>query len=124
MNEQLDSYVAWCRYTDKSIVTCDSDEEGAFRVYRRGDDPDIMVQFDQMADCLDDIRKILDSTTYASRLNCLKAIRQRINFNIPDTPSNFSHAGDEPLSRPECPFNYCDQPSPYNECQPVCRHSK
>jgi hypothetical protein len=29
-----DGYVAWCRYTGKTIVTCDSDAEGAFRVYR------------------------------------------------------------------------------------------
>lgn len=28
------SHVAWCRYTDRTIVTCDSDAEGAFRVYR------------------------------------------------------------------------------------------
>lgn len=28
-------YVAWCRYTERSIVTCDSDAPGAFRVYRR-----------------------------------------------------------------------------------------
>ena len=32
-----DDYVAWCRYSGKSIVTCDSDAEGAFRVYRRSD---------------------------------------------------------------------------------------
>ena len=27
-------YVAWCRYTEHSIVTCDSDAPGAFKVYR------------------------------------------------------------------------------------------
>lgn len=37
---ETDNYVAWCRYTYdaagsiKSIVTCDSDAKGAFRVYR------------------------------------------------------------------------------------------
>ena len=30
-----DDYVAWCRYAKRTIVTCDSDAEGAFRVYRR-----------------------------------------------------------------------------------------
>lgn len=82
------SYVAWCRYTDKTIVTCDSDAEGAFRVYRRADDPDTMEKFCQMADCLDDIRKILDDTQYASRLNRLQAVRDRINFDLPDTPGS------------------------------------
>lgn len=28
-------HVAWCRYTERSIVTCDSDAIGAFRVYRQ-----------------------------------------------------------------------------------------
>ena len=27
-------YVAWCRYAEHSIVTCDSDAPGAFKVYR------------------------------------------------------------------------------------------
>lgn len=35
-----DDYVAWCRYTGRSIVTCDSDAEGAFRVYRHADSAD------------------------------------------------------------------------------------
>ena len=30
----IDDYVAWCRYTKTSIVTCDSDAPGAFKVYR------------------------------------------------------------------------------------------
>ena len=29
-----EDYVAWCRYTEHSIVTCDSDAPGAFKVYR------------------------------------------------------------------------------------------
>lgn len=29
-----DDYVAWVRYIDNSIQTCDSDAEGAFKVYR------------------------------------------------------------------------------------------
>lgn len=29
-----DDYVAWCRYSGKTIVTCDSDDDGAFKVYR------------------------------------------------------------------------------------------
>jgi hypothetical protein len=29
-----ENYVAWCRYTTESIVTCDSDAQGAFKVYR------------------------------------------------------------------------------------------
>ena len=29
-----DCYVAWCRYTGRSIVTCDSDALDAFKVYR------------------------------------------------------------------------------------------
>ena len=29
-----EDYVAWCRYTEHSIVTCDSDDPGAFKVYR------------------------------------------------------------------------------------------
>lgn len=29
-----DDYVAWCRFTGKTIVTCDSDAPGAFKVYR------------------------------------------------------------------------------------------
>ena len=32
---EMDNYVAWCRYTGTTIVTCDSDAQGAFRVYRR-----------------------------------------------------------------------------------------
>lgn len=84
MND-TDDYVAWCRYTDKSIVTCDSDDEGAFRVYRRGD-KDTMLKFNQMADCLDDIRKILEDRSYSSRLNLMQAIRDKINFDIPETP--------------------------------------
>lgn len=38
--QQADDYVAWCRYTYdegggiKTIVTCDSDAKGAFKVYR------------------------------------------------------------------------------------------
>src|ERR1700758_2884840 len=31
---QHDDYVAWVRYTKTSIVTCDSDAPGAFKVYR------------------------------------------------------------------------------------------
>lgn len=27
-------HVAWCRYTASTIVTCDSNDRGAFRVYR------------------------------------------------------------------------------------------
>lgn len=26
------------------------------------------------------------------------------------------------LTRPECPFNYCDQPKPYEACKEGCRH--
>jgi hypothetical protein len=29
-----DCYVAFCRYTKRTIVTCDSDAPGAFKVYR------------------------------------------------------------------------------------------
>lgn len=126
MNEPNDNYVAWCRYTDRTIVTCDSNEEGAFRVYRRSDDPSILAKHDQMSDCLDDIRKMLDDNSYASRLNVLEAIKKRINFDLPDTPSNWNRAADEPMAvfnRPECPFNYCDQPAPYTACQVVCHHT-
>lgn len=38
----VDDYVAWCRYTNTTIVTCDSDAEGAFRVYRHADSSDRM----------------------------------------------------------------------------------
>src|SRR5258705_13862571 len=31
---QEDIYVAWCRYTNKTIQTCDSDAPHAFKVYR------------------------------------------------------------------------------------------
>ena len=40
LRRELDNYVAWCRYTFddsggiKSIVTCDSNAKGAFKVYR------------------------------------------------------------------------------------------
>lgn len=121
-----DNYVAWCRYTDRTIVTCDSNEEGAFRVYRRSDDPAILAKHDEMSDCLDDIRKMLDDTSYASRLNLLDAIKKRINFNLPETPSNWNKAADEPMTvfnRPECPFHYCDQAPPYEACQSKCRHA-
>ena len=33
-------YVAWCHYKGSSIETCDSDSEGAFKVYRRAISPD------------------------------------------------------------------------------------
>lgn len=82
------SHVAWCRYTDRSIVTCDSDEENAFRVYRHADDPDTIALFNQMADCLDDIRKMLGEKRYLSRMNLLQAIDDRINFALPDTPGD------------------------------------
>jgi hypothetical protein len=39
-NPVEDNYVAWCRYTGRSIVTCDSDSDGAFRVYRHADSAD------------------------------------------------------------------------------------
>ena len=32
MNE--DNYVAWCHYRNGRILLCDSDSEGAFKVYR------------------------------------------------------------------------------------------
>lgn len=35
----IDDYVAWCRYTKNSIVTCDSDAPGAFKVYRHSQTP-------------------------------------------------------------------------------------
>lgn len=35
-----DEHVAWCRYNGRTIVTCDSDAEGAFHVYRHADSPD------------------------------------------------------------------------------------
>ena len=82
---ETDDYVAWCRYAATTIVTCDSDAENAFKVYRRGDS-ETMAKFNQMANCLDDIRKLLDDTSYSSRLNQLAAIRSLINFDIPDTP--------------------------------------
>lgn len=82
---ETDDYVAWCRYTATTIVTCDSDAENAFKVYRRGDS-ETMAKFNQMANCLDDIRKLLDDTSFSSRLNQLAAIRSLINFDIPDTP--------------------------------------
>jgi hypothetical protein len=31
---QADHYIAWCRYRVGSIETCDSDAEGAFKIYR------------------------------------------------------------------------------------------
>lgn len=85
---QNGDYVAWCRYTATTIITCDSDAENAFRVYRRTDDPDTMAKFCRMSDCLDNIRKILDVSDYASRLNRLQAIRDLINFDLPDTPNS------------------------------------
>lgn len=33
--QDSEDYVAWCRYSGKSIVTCDSDAPRAFKVYRR-----------------------------------------------------------------------------------------
>ena len=33
--QETDDYVAWCRYTGTTIVTCDQDALGAFKVYRR-----------------------------------------------------------------------------------------
>ncbi len=83
-----DEYVAWCRYTNTTIVTCDSNSDNAFRVYRHADDPDSVIKFYQMADCLDDIRVIVDDVKFASRMNCIKAIRNRINFDLPDTPGS------------------------------------
>ncbi len=30
-----DDHVAWCRWNGRTYVTCDSDADGAFKVYRR-----------------------------------------------------------------------------------------
>lgn len=43
---------------------------------------------DQLSDCLDDVRKILDERTYASRLNQLEAIRAAITMDLPETKAD------------------------------------
>jgi len=44
--------------------------------------------FNRMSDCLDDIRKVLEDKSYASRLNQLDAIRDLIDFELPETPND------------------------------------
>ena len=38
-------YVAWVHYHNGSILTCDSDAKGAFKVYRRGQLKEIREKF-------------------------------------------------------------------------------
>jgi hypothetical protein len=48
----------------------------------------LRAMHDRMSDCLDAIRKTLDSRDFASRLNQLEAIRHLINFDLPDTETD------------------------------------
>lgn len=32
-----DNYVAYCRYNDHTVVTCDSTDKGAFKVYKESE---------------------------------------------------------------------------------------
>lgn len=60
-----DSYVAWCRYTYdesggiRSIVTCDSDAKGAFKVYASPSDAEQLIELRKLAqtslDLLNDV---------------------------------------------------------------------
>ena len=34
------------------------------------------------------------------------------------------HKESDILSRPECPFNYCDQPAPFAACKDRCHHGR
>jgi hypothetical protein len=53
-------------------------------------------------------------------------VNRKRKWGKPDADGVVEHIKErEPaitLTRPECPFNYCDQPAPHRSCFPYCRH--
>lgn len=127
MAEPVDTYVAWCRYTDKTVVTCGSDAEGAFRVYRHADSSRVHLLEKYEAA----VHALLNAEHYdhfAARMSdseleaieTMKSLAAWQEFvSTPTAPA----APPAVFNRPECPFNYCDQPAPHAACQVVCHHA-
>ncbi len=127
MSEPENKYVAWCRYTDKSIVTCDSDAEGAFRVYRHADSNRVHL-LEKYEAAVHALLNAEHHDHFAARMSDseLEAIQTMKSLAAWKEFISTPPAPVEPqavFNRPECPFHYCDQAPPYSACQAVCRHT-
>lgn len=128
MNQQLtakaiDDYVAWCCYKrnhdgSQRIVTCDSDAEGAFRVYRQSRWIPVAERlpthcYDVVVWVVDGSRiGMLDVGIYVPDKNRWQSGRRMEDGSIDDTVVEVTHWMEADDLTPVAQFRDCDQQTP------------